>query len=377
MASKPISRKIQMKYQTRKEAFILLADGKIFHGNSIGDKTGSVFGQISFNTAMTGYQEILSDPSSFGQITVFTSAHIGGYGADSENMESEKLHANGIVTRNFSYHYSRTRAEESIEKLMEKYDVGGISGVDTRALTNYIRENGSMAAVISTEKDRIGELKEELKKFQVNSNAVAEVSAKEAYLSGEDHASHKVAVLDLGIKKSLLENLTERDCHVKVFPFDSSFEEMESFQPDGYFISNGPGDPHFSEEVQAVVKKIIDSGKPVFGVCLGHLMIALASGLKVKKLKTGHNGLNHPVKNLITGKGEMTGQNISYVIDEESVEDGEVIEVTHIDLNDDTIAGIRLKNKPVFSVQFQAGSKPGSTDSLYLFDEFVESLKQN
>ena len=368
-----------MKYQTRKKALILLADGTIFYGKAVGGKEGSAFGEVCFNTGMTGYQEIFTDPSYFGQIMVATNAHIGNYGTNREEVESEGIKIAGLVVRNFSYHYSRPAADDSLEEFLNRNNLLAISDVDTRALVSYIRDNGAMNAVISTEVDNIDGLKKQLAAVpDMNGLELAsKVSTKEPYFFGNENAKYKVSALDLGIKKNILRNLAERDCYIKVFPYNASFSEMEAFSPDGYFISNGPGDPEPLHSAIEVVKTILDKEVPMFGICLGHQMLALANGISTYKMHNGHRGINHPVMNLISGKGEITSQNHGFAINREEAEANSNIEITHEHLNDHTAAGIRLKNKPAFSVQYHPEASPGPHDASYLFDEFIESIEKH
>ena len=367
-----------MKYVSRKPALILLADGTIFHGKSVGGREGTAFGEVCFNTGMTGYQEIFTDPSYFGQLMVTTNAHIGNYGTQEEEVESEGVKIAGLICRNFSYHYSRAAADDSLEGFLETNNLLAISDVDTRALVSYIRDHGAMNAVISTRVDEVSELKKELAKTpDMNGLELAsKVSAKEPYFFGNEEATYKVAALDLGIKKNILRNLANRDCYIKVFPYNTSFEELQAFQPDGYFISNGPGDPEPLSGAISVAKKIIATGVPLFGICLGHQVIALAHGIGTYKMHHGHRGINHPVINLLTGKGEITSQNHGFAINREEAEAHPDIEITHLHLNDKTAAGIRVKNKPVFSVQYHPEASPGPHDARYLFDTFLDNIKQ-
>jgi carbamoyl-phosphate synthase small subunit len=368
-----------MKYQTRKKALILLADGTIFHGKAVGGKEGSAFGEVCFNTGMTGYQEIFTDPSYFGQLMVTTNAHIGNYGTNKDELESESIKISGLICRNFSYNYSRPAADDSLESFLNKYNLLAISDVDTRALVNYIRDNGAMNAVITTEVDNIDTLKEQLAAIpgMKGLELASKVSTKEPYFFGNEKASFKISALDIGIKRNILRNLAKRDCYIKVFPYDASFSEMEAFNPDGYFLSNGPGDPEPLHKSIATTKQIIDKGCPLFGICLGHQVIALANGISTYKMHHGHRGINHPIKNLITGKGEITSQNHGFAINKEETEAHKEIEVTHIHLNDHTVAGIRMKNKPVFSVQYHPEASPGPHDSSYLFDQFIQLIKKH
>ncbi len=368
-----------MKYQTRKPAIILLADGTVFHGKAVGNKEGSAFGEVCFNTGMTGYQEIFTDPSYFGQLMVTTNAHIGNYGTNKEEVESETIKIAGLICRNFSYHYSRPAADASLEEFLERNNLLAISDVDTRALVNYIRDNGAMNAVISTEVDNIEDLKEQLKEVpDMNGLELAsKVSTTEPYYFGDENATYRISALDIGIKKNILKNLASRDCYIKVFPYNTTFEELRSFDPDGYFISNGPGDPEPLHESIETAKKIIETNAPLFGICLGHQVIALANGISTYKMHHGHRGINHPIKNLITGKGEITSQNHGFAINREETEAHSDIEITHVHLNDHTVAGIRLKGKPVFSVQYHPEASPGPHDASYLFDDFLTHIKEH
>lgn len=366
-----------MKYQSRKKALLLLADGTIFHGKSVGNKNGTAFGEVCFNTGMTGYQEIFTDPSYFGQLMVTTNAHIGNYGTNSEEVESDSVKISGLICRNFSYEYSRPIADASLETFLDDNQLFAISDVDTRALVSYIRDHGAMNAVISTEVDNIEELKKQL--AQVPSmeglELASKVSTKQPYFVGDEKAPFKISALDIGIKKNILRNLARRGAYIKVFPYDSTFETMAEWNPDGYFISNGPGDPEPLTEAISCAKKMISSDKPVFGICLGHQVIALANGVSTYKMYNGHRGINHPIMNLITGKGEITSQNHGFAINREETEAHGDLEITHVHLNDHTVAGIRMKNKNVFSVQYHPEASPGPHDAEYLFDQFFELIR--
>lgn len=367
-----------MKYQTRKKALILLADGTIFYGKAVGGKEGSAFGEVCFNTGMTGYQEIFTDPSYFGQLMVTTNAHIGNYGTNRDEVESNGVKIAGLICRNFSYHYSRVDSDKSLEEFLNDNNLLAISDIDTRALVNYIRDHGAMNAVISTEVDNIESLKKQLASVpDMNGLELAsKVSTKEPYFFGDENAKYKVSALDLGIKKNILRNLAARDCYIKVFPFDASFSDLQSFQPDGYFLSNGPGDPEPLKASIQTAEQVLKSGAPLFGICLGHQVLALAKGISTYKMHHGHRGINHPIKNLLTGKGEITSQNHGFAINREETENHPDVEITHVHLNDHTVAGIRIKNQPAFSVQYHPEASPGPHDASYLFDEFVDSLEQ-
>ena len=366
-----------MKYQTRKKALVLLADGTIFYGKSVGIE-GTSTGEICFNTGMTGYQEIFTDPSYFGQLMVTTNAHIGNYGVNANEVESDGIKISGLICRNFSFTHSRIDSDGNLKDWFLEHNIVAISDVDTRALVSYIRDNGAMNAIISTEIDNIDLLKKQLAEVpsMVGLELASKVSTKEPYFVGDESSELKISVLDIGIKKNIINNLVKRGAYVKVFPFNSSFEELEAFQPDGYFISNGPGDPEPLIEAQAVAKEIIKRDLPLFGICLGHQVIALANGISTYKMHNGHRGINHPVKNLLTGKGEITSQNHGFAIDRKETEANANVEITHVHLNDHTVAGIRLKNKNVFSVQYHPEASPGPHDSEYLFDQFIHNIQK-
>ncbi|OIQ28142.1 MAG: carbamoyl phosphate synthase small subunit [Bacteroidetes bacterium MedPE-SWsnd-G2] len=365
-----------MKYQKRNKALILLADGTVFYGKSIG-REGTAFGEVCFNTGTTGYQEIFTDPSYYGQLMVTTNAHIGNYGTKSDEMESDSVKISGLICRNFSFDYSRVSADDSLDGFFEKNNVVAISDVDTRALVSYIRDNGAMNAVISTDVDNIDALKAQLADTPAMNGLelASKVSTKETYYFGDESAPLKIAALDIGIKKNILRNLASRGAYIKVFPYNATFEDMKAWNPDGYFLSNGPGDPEPLVEAQAVAKEIIDNNHPLFGICLGHQVIAIANGISTYKMHNGHRGINHPVKNLLTGKGEITSQNHGFAISREDAEAHEDIEITHVHLNDHTVAGIKMKTKNCFSVQYHPEASPGPHDSSYLFDEFIENIK--
>jgi carbamoyl-phosphate synthase small subunit len=368
-----------MKYKDRKKAIILLKDGTLFYGKAVGNVTGSAFGEVCFNTGMTGYQEIFTDPSYYGQLMVTTNAHIGNYGVAEDDNESDSVKIAGLICRNFNYQYSRPAANNSLEAFLEKNNILAISDVETRALVTHIRKHGAMNAVISTEIDSLDELKSRLNEVpEMNGLELAsKVSTKEPYFFGNKDAPYRISALDIGIKKNILRNLAKRGCYVKVFPFNTSFEELRSFDPDGYFLSNGPGDPQPLNEAIDAAREMIESGKPVFGICLGHQVLALANGISTFKMHNGHRGINHPVMNLLTGKGEITSQNHGFAVNREDAENHPDIEITHIHLNDQTVAGMKMKDKPVFSVQYHPEASPGPHDASYLFDDFISSIKNH
>ncbi|WP_445747946.1 glutamine-hydrolyzing carbamoyl-phosphate synthase small subunit [Polaribacter sp.] len=365
-----------MKYQTRKKALILLADGTIFYGKSVGID-GTATGEICFNTGMTGYQEIFTDPSYFGQLMVTTNAHIGNYGVNDLEVESDGIKIAGLVCRNFSFTHSRVDSDGNLLDWFQKHNLVAISDVDTRALVSYIRDNGAMNAIISTNVDDIQGLKNQLANVpsMQGLELASKVSTKEPYYFGDENADIKISALDIGIKKNILRNLAKRGAYIKVFPYNATFQDLASFNPDGYFISNGPGDPEPLVDAQKLAAEIIEKDLPLFGICLGHQVIALSQGISTYKMHNGHRGINHPIKNLLTGKGEITSQNHGFAINKEETEANENIEITHVHLNDHTVAGIRIKNKNTFSVQYHPEASPGPHDAEYLFDQFIDTIK--
>ena len=363
----------------RRPAILVLEDGTVFHGRAIG-KQGRTAGELAFNTGMTGYQEVFTDPSYLEQLLIMNTAHIGNYGVHAEEVESDKMQVAGVIIKKFSEIHSRESASGSLEEFMLKDEKVGIADIDTRALVRHVRDKGAMNAIISSEENfDVQLLKEEVKKVpsMKGLELSSRVSTKEKFevKSTTGKSLYKVALLDLGVKKNIISCLNERDCDVMVFPMNSSVEEMLTYNPDGFMLSNGPGDPEAMKSTHELVAQIIETKRPVFGICMGHQVIALSQGLKTEKMHHGHRGLNHPIKNLITGKGEVTSQNHGFVVSRESAENSDKIEITHIHLNDNTIAGISLKGYPVFSVQYHPESSAGPHDSRYLFDQFIENIK--
>src|SRR5882762_4132588 len=359
------------------KAYLLFADGFLAEGRAIG-KRGTSGGEICFNTGMTGYQEIYTDPSYYGQIIVNTTAHIGNYGTVNEEQESEHPQISGIVVNEFSDEFSRKTSKQSLQTYLEKNNIVGITDLDTRKLVRHIRSKGAMNAIISSDHSP-GQLKEELNKIPSMDGLELSsiVSTKKNYFVGDPQASMRVAALDFGIKTNILRSLAARGCYIQVFPAKALIKEMEAWSPDGYFLSNGPGDPSAMDYAIKTVKDILGTDKPLFGICLGHQLLALSCGLSTYKMHHGHRGLNHPVKNLISGLGEMTSQNHGFAVSEKEIEKNPEVEVTHLHLNDGTIMGIRLKTKKAFSVQFHPEASPGPHDSRYLFDQFVEIIRQD
>lgn len=367
-----------MRFVEKKDAVLMLEDGTVFYGKAAG-LIGSTTGEIAFNTSMTGYQEIFTDPSYYGQILIMTPSHIGNYGVAENEIESDSIKISGLVCKKFSDVFSRTAGDDTINAYFEKNKVVGISDVDTRALVRHVRSKGAMNAIISSETMDLEELKAKLAQApsMEGLELSSKVSTKEEYYYGDENASLKVAVLDLGVKKNILRCLAERGCYLKVFPYDAPYEDMKAWNPDGFMLSNGPGDPAAMPNVHENVRKIVDNNETAFGICLGHQVLSLACGLKTHKMHNGHRGANHPVKNLLTGKGEITSQNHGFVVSMDSAEAAENIDVTHVHLNDGTLAGLSLKGKDIFSVQYHPEASAGPHDSRYLFDSFIELMNKN
>lgn len=361
-----------------KPAYLLLDDGTFFSGTSFGAE-GTSGGEICFNTGMTGYQEVFTDPSYTGQILIMNNAYVGNYGVKEDDVESSTVKIRGLICKNISDRYSRMQASGDLGDYLKQNNIVAIEGVDTRALVQHIRSKGAMNGIISTEITHAEGLKAQL--TQVPSmdglELSSEVSTKEAYTFGSPNAKLRVAVLDYGLKRSMLRNFAERGVFVKVFPGHTSFEEMQEFRPHGYFVSNGPGDPASMDYAVNTVKEILAADQPMFGICLGQQLLARANGIPTFKMHHGHRGLNHPVKNLRTGKSEITTQNHGFSIDGEAARAAENVEITHINLNDGSVEGIRLTDKPAFSVQYHPESTPGTYDARYLFDEFIELVESH
>lgn len=358
-------------------AVLVLEDGTVIYGNAFGKK-GTATGEICFNTGMTGYQEVFTDPSYYGQVLIMNSVHIGNYGVKDADVESSGVKVKAVIGRNLEDKFSRIMADSSLQDYFEAQQVVAIDDVDTRALVGHIRAKGAMNCIISSDNIDVESLKVQLAKVpSMNGLELASVvSTKDTYELGDAGSKIRVAVLDCGVKKNILHCIEERGVYVKVFNAKTSFDELEKFNPTGYFISNGPGDPAPMDYAIKTVKQILKAGKPLFGICLGHQLLALANDIPTFKMHHGHRGLNHPVKNVITGKSEITTQNHGFGVDPEAVKANANIEVTHINLNDNSIEGLRVKNKKAFSVQYHPESTPGPHDSRYLFDEFVKMMKQ-
>jgi carbamoyl-phosphate synthase small subunit len=326
---------------------------------------------------MTGYQEVFTDPSYFGQILIMNSVHVGNYGVKDADVESDNVKIRGLIGRNLEELYSRIQAKGSLNDYLKANNIVSIEEVDTRALVSHIRTKGAMNCIISSEITDLEILKKKLAEVpdMAGLELASQVSTEKPYEMGDAKSKTRIAVLDYGVKRHILQCMVERGAFVKVFPAKSKVNVLKQFNPSGYFLSNGPGDPASMDYAVETVKDILKEDKPVFGICLGHQLLALANGIPTFKMHHGHRGLNHPVKNLLTGKCEITTQNHGFGVDPDAVKKAKNVEVTHLNLNDQSIEGIRLKNKPAFSVQYHPESTPGPHDSRYLFDEFIEMIK--
>ncbi|GFO85062.1 MULTISPECIES: carbamoyl phosphate synthase small subunit [Anaerostipes] len=352
-------------------AFLILEDGHVFKGKSFGAQK-EVICEVVFNTSMTGYLEVLTDPSYQGQGVVMTYPLIGNYGVCLEDAESDRPWHSAFIVREISRMSSNFRREEELEAYLKEHDIPGICGVDTRAITKILREDGCMGGMVTTNPDyNLDEILPKLKAYRVT-NAVKTVTRKEkTHVAGD---GPKVALLDLGTKKNIIRSLSKRGCDVTVYPAFTSAEEILGDQPDGIMLSNGPGDPKECTEIIKEIKKLYDSDVPIFAICLGHQLMALATGADTEKMRWGHRGGNHPVKDLATGRVYISSQNHGYVIKNESIPK-DVAEVSFINVNDRTIEGLNYKNKKIRTVQFHPEACPGPQDTAYLFDEFLDVMK--
>lgn len=351
------------------KGFLYLEDGTIYEGKGFG-KVGTAMGELVFNTSITGYQEILTDPSYAGQIITMTYPLIGNYGVNSLEGESKKIYAKGFVVKSISNTPSNYLSEDTVDCMLKKMNVTGVCGLDTRSITKKIRSSGAMKCLISTEelsKDKIDEL---FNKKSLVENYMEEVSTKELiHIKGD---GHKVAVIDFGVKANIIENLKYRNCDITILPYNTSYDNIQKLNPEGILLSNGPGDPKSVTEAIELVKKIINK-YPIFGICLGHQILALALEGDTYKMKYGHRGGNHGVYDIEKDRAYITSQNHGYAVDGNSIKDKVII--THTNLNDNTIEGMRHKELPVFSVQFHPEGAPGPQDSAYLFDKFISSMR--
>ncbi|MFZ9214581.1 MAG: glutamine-hydrolyzing carbamoyl-phosphate synthase small subunit, partial [Sediminibacterium sp.] len=325
----------------------------------------------------TGYQEVFTDPSYTGQVLIMNNVHIGNYGVKDTDVESSTVKIRGLIARNLEEQFSRLLANGDLNTYLVNNNLVAIDNLDTRALVAHIREKGAMNCIISSDDLDIESLKKKLAAVPSMDGLelASTVSTTCEYELGNPAAAIKVAVLDFGVKQHILQCLVDRGAHVRVHPAKTPLSRLKEFNPSGYFISNGPGDPASMDYAITTVKEILEEQKPVFGICLGHQLLALANDIPTFKMHHGHRGLNHPVKNIITGQCEITTQNHGFGVDPEAVKNHPNVEVTHVNLNDNSIEGIRLKNKPAFSVQYHPESTPGPHDSRYLFDNFIDLIK--
>tara|TARA_Y100000588_G_scaffold393231_2_gene508282 strand:+ start:95297 stop:96388 length:1092 start_codon:yes stop_codon:yes gene_type:complete len=357
-----------------KKAIILLQNGRYYFGKSFGSK-GETIGEVCFNTSMSGYQEILTDPSYCRQIVTMTAPHIGNYGVNPDDIESDKIQVAGFVIKEGTETPSNWRSTQSIGDYLKAHKIVGIQGVDTRSLTRHIRDEGAMNGIISSVDTDLNSLKEKLAKAPKMSGldlAKEVTTAVPIKWSNSSAAEYKVAAIDFGIKTNILRLLESYSCELTLFPAQTSAQEILDTNPDGIFLSNGPGDPAAVTYGIETVKTLLGE-KPIFGICLGHQILALALGAKTFKLKFGHRGVNHPIKNLETGKIEITSQNHGFAVDLDSLSDQLI--PTHVNLNDNTLEGIRCDELNAFSVQYHPESSPGPHDSRYLFKQFIEMMK--
>ena len=345
------------------KAKLILENGVVFEGKAFGYLKECV-GEVVFNTGMTGYQEVLTDPSYYGQIVTMTYPLIGNYGINLEDLESKEPKVRGFIVREKCQYPNNFRCELELETYLAQNKVLGLDGIDTRALTKILRNNGTMKGIIVLDNSNLEDVKDKLEAFS-NRDAVSIVSTNEKYeISGE---GKKVAIIDFGIKQNIIRNFVKRGCNVTVFPYDFKAEEVLDINPDLVFLSNGPGDPEDIGEAVNEIKKIVGK-KPIVGICLGHQLLALTLGGETKKLKFGHRGCNHPVKDLINNRVHITSQNHGYYV----ATLPENMEITHVSMNDGTVEGMKHKELPIFSVQFHPEACPGPKDSEYIFDEFMK-----
>ena len=353
-------------------AILLLNDGRLFEGKQLG-YSGETTGEVCFNTGMTGYQEILTDPSYCSQIVTMTSPHIGNYGINEEDIESDKIQVSGFVVKEESLIASNWRSKVSLNDYLKNNKIVGIQDIDTRALTRHIRDHGAMNGIISAIDSDVDSLSNKLKKApSMNGLDLAKVVTTKRVYKWSEKGKYKVAAIDYGIKRNILNMLADKECSVTVFPAETTAKQILDFNPDGVFLSNGPGDPGAVTYGIKMVKDLLGS-KPIFGICLGHQILSLALGAKTFKLKFGHRGINRPVKNLNTSVVEITSQNHGFAVDLQSLPKN--VTPTHINLNDSTNEGIECKDLKAFSVQHHPESSPGPHDSRYLFDKFIKLMK--
>ena len=353
------------------KGYLVLEDGTYFEGTGIGN-TGTVEGELVFNTSMTGYQEILTDPSYSGELINFTYPLIGNYGTNNTDWESKKVFTKGILVKELSENPSNHRMKYTLETFLKENGVTGLTGIDTRGVTRHLRYYGTLKAIISNDGTDLENLLKRVKEVKPldGQNQVAEVSTKNPYIlpGGE----RRIVVMDYGVKNNTLRRLQENGCTIIVLPATATYEEIIGYKPDGLMLSNGPGDPEGVSYTIPEIQKVLEQKIPVFGICMGHQLLAMALGAKTYKLKFGHRGGNHPVKDLLTGKVYITSQNHGYAVDKNTIPDS--VEITHINLHDDTVEGIKHKELPFSSVQYHPESAPGPRDSSYFFEDFIKQV---
>jgi len=362
--------------ESENECILALEDGTVSRGVAIGHR-GEIGGELCFNTSMTGYQEILTDPSYHGQIMMMTYPHIGNYGTADIDMEADEPMVAGLVLRAFSERFSNRMTQDSLDAFMVRHELVGISDIDTRKLVRHIRSKGVMNAVISSVDLDAKSLVAKAKAWpsMEGLELASRVTADAPYDFAEGDGA-RIAVFDYGVKRSILRSFAAGDCSVRVFPASSSLDNVLEWEPDGLFFSNGPGDPRVMPDSIATVSRAMTMDIPLFGICLGHQLMSLAAGLDVYKMFVGHRGANHPVKNLTTGHVEVSTQNHGFAVDKESI-DAETAELTHMNLNDSTVEGIRFKKCTAFSVQYHPEASPGPHDSHYLFRQFLNEIEMS
>lgn len=380
----PLLPDTSMLTSQRPKAVLMLNDGTRFEGRAFG-ALGTIVGEICFTTGMTGYQEVVTDPSSTGQIMVMAAPHVGNYGVkqaeqplDSES-ESTQVSISGLVVKRYSEVWSRAGSTGSLDAILKEAGIPGISDIDTRKLVRHIRDHGVQNAIIDTTGLDDGALRARLAEApaMAGRELASKVTGKELREYGDPEAPYRVALLDFGIKLSTVRHLLRRGCLVGVFPMYTDVDTMLAWRPDGFLLGNGPGDPAAMPDAVEWVKATVGTNLPVFGICMGHQLLSRSLGLATVKMHHGHRGLNHPVRNMITGKDEITSQNHGFQVDRKEVEAHPELEITHEHLNDGSVVGIRLKGRPVFSVQYHPEGGPGPLDPEYLFDEFVGHMQEH
>jgi carbamoyl-phosphate synthase small subunit len=354
------------------EAVLVLGDGAAFEGEAIGADTAATTGEVVFNTALSGYQEILTDPSYAGQVITFTYPHIGNYGVNADDDESRRPFCSGVIVRDLARRPSNWRSERSLDDLLQAHGVPGISGIDTRRLTRHLRDEGALPGAFGTDEAAVRAAASAATTTD-GIDLVATVSTREAYVVGDEDAPFRVVAYDLGIKRTILRHLVGAGCRVEVVPVSTPADEVLAREPDGVFLSNGPGDPAPLTGVAAAVRDLLGA-VPVFGICMGHHVLGLALGGHTYKLRFGHHGANHPVRHEATGRVEITSQNHNYAVDADSLAGR--VELTHVNLNDGVVEGMRVLDAPAFSVQYHPEAGPGPHDARYLFDDFVSLMTE-